>query len=256
LEKLAALLEKDSRPYQVGPNQVVEWGTRPEFAGLDPALFAQAGYSVARVQLSRNLAEKAERDGRPVVLAKAEVLSRSLGDLMRGVGLRSTPLTRGELGTRDIVLKKAGQEPLAGLKIGSLLKFKFTTRRAGFVSIINFGTSPKLWLHAPNGYVGPASACAQAGGSYEIPGKELLPPERLAADGLEYREDGPPGWETLAVVVSDQPWISESTTQRARREGPIVELLPDEVAGLARRLAEWNPSSWSSGVLSFFVSAW
>ena len=82
---------------------------------------------------------------------------------------------------------------------------------------------------------------------------ELLPWERLREAGINYLEIGPPGWEHLAVFVSNKPLIDPVVSCRSRPAEPLVRLSPEEIACVCQRLADTESDTWSVGTLSFMV---
>ena len=154
-----------------------------------------------------------------------------------------------ELRTRDIGTKEVDELP-----VNSPLRFEFLSQRAGYVTVLNIGTSGKVWLQAPNVYVGIEEAKVEPDSKSQIPG-ELLPVEELSSHGLAYVEAGPPGWEELIVIVSDEPLITEADVFRSSKDNPFVELSAERMDQLLDRLSEFPDEGWCAGVLSFLVSA-
>ena len=153
-----------------------------------------------------------------------------------------------ELVTRDI-----GTAKVKGLPINASLQFEFSTSKAGYLTLLNLGTSGGVYVHVPNAYVGIRQARVDAGHTYSIPGPELLPWDRLRGLGLDYVEIGPPGWEHIAVLVSEEPLITPEIATQARPEAPFVKLTEEQIAELCNRLSEEPSDKWTSGVLSFLV---
>ena len=86
---------------------------------------------------------------------------------------------------------------------------------------------------------------------YRIPGPELLPPAELDRRGLRYVEEGPAGWEHLAVLVSMEPLVHPSVLGRANRDSPFVELSEPDLQNLVETLS--SADGWVAGILSFLV---
>ncbi len=97
------------------------------------------------------------------------------------------------------------------------------------------------------------SAQVAAGGVYWIPGPGLLPPNELLANGLDFMETGPAGWEYLVVIVSDQPLIAPEVVNCSRPGLPMVQLSLERLDAIGARLESWPPSSWSAAVRKFYV---
>ncbi|GAH86074.1 unnamed protein product, partial [marine sediment metagenome] len=90
-------------------------------------------------------------------------------------------------------------------------------------------TSGIIYLHIPNTYTGAREAVISAGRIYHIPGAELLPWESLRRCGLDYVEIGPPGWEHLAVIVSDEPLFEDQMIKKSIPKEPLIKLTRDEL---------------------------
>jgi hypothetical protein len=161
---------------------------------------------------------------------------------------KSITVCKAELITRDI-----GTAKVKALPVNSPLQFEFTTARRGYVSLLNVGTSGTVYLHVPNAYVVLEASRVEAGRVYRVPGPELMPWDRLRHDGLDYIEAGPPGWEHLVAIVSDEPFISAGCLARAHVDPPFVTLSTAEISDLCDALGERGSKSWSAGVLSFLV---
>lgn len=218
-----ALLAALSGPDRRTAFQAAERLVSSEF-GFRPQILGRLGFSVSPQMFVQWLRDKAAGDGRPVVLQKTELVCRDIGNT-----------------------------PVKALPVNTSLQLEFTTARAGYVTVLNIGTSGSIRLHVPNTYVSPDEAKAVAGRRYQVPGSGLLPWEQLRQAGLDYVEVGPPGWEHLAVFVSERPLITPAVVRRSRPEEPFVALSPEEIESVCRCLADTDPGAWSVGVLSFLV---
>jgi hypothetical protein len=216
---LARLADRDVGKANAAAERLVS----PEF-GIPASALAGLGFRVERQNLIESLRQKAIADGEKVTIRKAELV------------------------TRDI-----GTAKVKGLPINSSLQFQFSTERAGYVTLLNIGTSGAIYVHVPNAYVTLERAKADGPRSYAIPGPELLPWERMRQLGLDYVEVGPPGWEHIAVLVSDGPVISPQVLAKASSESPFVKLGTDDIADICETLNTAEPHSWSAAVLSFLV---
>ena len=216
---LQQLADRDSRT----AHQAAERLASPEF-GVSPQQLADLGYPTTQQALVEHFREKASVDKQAVVLRKAELV------------------------TRDV-----GTAKVKGLPINSSLHFEAMTKRAGYVTLLNIGTSGAVYMHIPNAYVGVEQARVAAGRAYAVPGPELLPREQLNRRGLDYVEIGPPGWEHMAVIVSDKPLTDANLLSRASSEAPFVTLAEGEFEALCVRLGGFEDDAWSAGVLSFLV---
>ena len=210
LQQLADQTEKNG--YQAAERLV-----SPEF-GFSAAQLAALGFDVGRQSLVEFLTDKAKQDGDALELKKQDLV------------------------TRDI-----GTAKVKALPIGKSLQFKLESKRAGFITVLNLGTSGTAYVHVPNGLIADKNIRIADGKSYLIPGKELFPWQ------WDYREEGPAGWEHIIGIVSDGPLLPESITGRSTTEAPIVKLTPEELDGLFTTLNDFPPQSWSAGVLSFLV---
>jgi hypothetical protein len=210
---LAEMAGRDS----MAAHQAAERLASPEF-GISAKALEGLGYHVPRQALVESLHQKARDDGQPVVLQKEDLV------------------------TRDI-----GAAQVKALPIGQSLTLVFRTERPGYVTLMNMGTSGAVYVQVPNALVGVRSARAEVGRSYSVPGKDLFP------WGGDYREEGPAGWEHMALIVSDEPLIEEGILARSSRDCPIVRLTDAEVQNLSSALAAGPRDRWSAGVLSFLV---
>jgi hypothetical protein len=215
---LSQLADRDARRAHDARERVTQ------LSEVTASQLADLGFAVAPQLIVQNLRDKAVADREPVVIRKAE------------------------LGTRDI-----GTKRVKALPINTSLQFEFSTQQAGFTTLLNIGTSGSVYLHVPSAYVGPSEAKVVAGKSYMIPGSELLPWDGLQQAGLDYVEIGPPGWENIAVLISDEPIVAPRVSARSTSESPFVKLTPEEVEEFCGVLSERPPGSWSAAVLSFLV---
>ena len=175
----------------------------------------------------------------------ASYLSRVLKEKSTSCG--GVLLKKAELRTRDI-----GTKRVESLAINTPLQFEFTTEMSGYATILNIGTSGRIWLHSPNAYVGVEQARAGSEDIHRIPG-ELLPGEDLARHGLEYLEVGPPGWEELVVIISKAPLITDKDLFVATPDNPFVLMTENRLTRLLEQLAEVNEDTWVVGTLAFLV---
>jgi hypothetical protein len=152
-----------------------------------------------------------------------------------------------QLQTRDI-----GVNPVRvdALPIGSSLQFELSSTLAGYVTLINIGTSGKVWLQVPNPYVDPASARIEANQMHTVPGPQLLPDHCIPG----YFENGPAGWEHIAVTVTDTPIVDPRYLALASPSAPFIDLTSDEAAELAASLEDPPVGEYAVGLLSFLVS--
>ncbi len=217
---LAQLADQDAGIANAAAERVVS----PEF-GVSASSLAELGFRVERQNLVQSLREKAAADGEPVVVRKTELI------------------------TRDV-----GTAKVKGLPINASLQFEFSTSKAGYLTLLNIGTSGMVYVHVPNAYVSPDRAIVDAGRSYAVPGPEMLPWDRMRQFGLDYVEIGPPGWEHIVVLVSEEPLISARTVATATSDCPFVKLTGDDIAELCDTLSEESVDRWSAGVLSFLVA--
>jgi hypothetical protein len=216
---LAQLADRDARRSNAAAERLVS----PEF-GVSASALAALGFRVERQNLVEALRQKSARDDEKVTIRKTELV------------------------TRDI-----GTAKVKGLPINTSLQFEFTTLRSGHVTLINIGTSGSVYVHVPNAYVTLDHAKVDRARSYAIPGPELLPWDRLRQLGLDYVEVGPPGWEHIAVLISDRPLVNSRVLASASSDAPFVKLAAKDVAELCETLTDEPAEQWSAGVLSFLV---
>jgi len=216
---LARLADQDARK----ANEAAERVVSPEF-GFVASTLARLGFQVDRQGLVQYLREKAACDGQPVIVRKRELVTRDIGTCK-----------------------------VKALPVNTSLQFEFTSARAGYVTLLNIGTSGSVYVHVPNAYVAMERARVDGGRPYAIPGAELLPWERLRQFGLDYVEVGPLGWEHIAVLVSDEPLVNARALAKASSGAPFVKLTSDDIADLCDALSNAPADMWSAGVLSFLV---
>jgi hypothetical protein len=216
---LAQLADRDYQRVYEAAERIVS----PEF-GIPASALAGMGFCVERQNFVQRLREKTVADGEPVSIRKTELV------------------------TRDI-----GTAKVKGLPINTSLQFEFSTRKAGYLTLLNIGTSGAVCVHVPNAYVSVERTKIERDRTYTVPGSELLPWERLSKMGLDYLEVGPPGWEHVAVLVSEKPLISTSVLTRVSPNSPFARLGGDEFTELCVILNEEPSEKWTAGVLSFLV---
>jgi hypothetical protein len=192
--------------------------------GLDPVILQNLGVEATSQSFLEQLSQQANRHPQRVVVEKHE------------------------LQTRDI-----GGKHIKALPINSSLQLQFTTRRSGYVTLLNIGTSGAIYLHVPNPYLADRDTRVIAGETHQIPGSWLLPWEGLRRHNLDYVEIGPPGWEHLAVIISDQPVVNRLWMIRSTPQNPFLKLGENEVQTLSAHLNSLPPDKWSAGVVSFLV---
>jgi hypothetical protein len=246
-ERVAGLLEGADRRQ----HQAQDWATMSGLVGLSPVQLALLGRPVMPQMLLQFLRDKEQGGSGGVSLRKVELRTRGLGDVLAaGVRTRSVSLSPPERRAFEAVTRDLGNQKLATLPLGASLQFEFTTSRPGYVTFVNIGTSGNVFLQVPNQFVPPRGARVEAGRAYRVPGPELLPLEEIGG----YHENGPAGWEHLAVIVSDQPLGLGAVAERPLTSGLFPALKPAELASLSHELTALPPSAWSAGVLSFLVA--
>jgi hypothetical protein len=233
LEKFNALDVLKLLAQEKERHQSTERLLSPEF-GFTPEEITLVGYGSSDSVLLGRIREKARRDNDMVTIRKKDLQTRSI---------RSVRFTQGL--TRDISTAQIQQLP-----INSSLQFQFATRRSGLVTLLNIGTSGAVYAHIPNAFVGARAAKAKAGEAHDVPGPEFLPWDKIEC----YREDGPGGWEHLALIVSDEPVLDHGTVLRSTPRNPLAKLSENEVERLCEKLSEFRPQSWTGAVLSFWVA--
>ncbi len=215
---LAKLADRDAHTAHAAAERIVS----PEF-NLSASTLAGMGFHTQQQSLLEHLRAHAAADGHPISIRKTDLV------------------------TRDI-----GTARVHALPINTTLQFQFTTARAGFVTLLNIGTSGNVYVHVPNAYT-PLARTQVPAGAYAVPGPELLPWDRLQQLGLDYLEVGPPGWEHLVVLVSDRPLLPAHTLAHASPENPFIKLTLPDLSQLCAAINAAPPDTWSAGVLSFLV---
>lgn len=210
---LQQLAGKDSRQAY----QAAERLSSPEF-NISASTLATLGFGVEKQALVQRLANKQSCDAQAVQLLKLDFIPRDIGTAI-----------------------------IKALPIGRSLQFEFNSRRAGYATLLNLGTSGNVYLQVPNAMIGGQNVRVVSDKSYFVPGRDLFP-----WDG-DYREEGPGGWEHIVGIVSDEPVIPQDILFRSTPDSPIVRLTAEEVSMLFAQLEELSPTTWSAGVLSFLV---
>jgi hypothetical protein len=204
-------------------NKAAERLVSPEFNVL-PGTLARLGYRVDQQGLMQSLREKALADGEPIAIRIMESVTRTIGTAK-----------------------------VKALPINTSLQFQFSSTKAGYVTLLNVGTSGAVYVHVPNAYVGVQGAKAERGKTYSVPGPELLPWGSLRRYGLDYVEIGPPGWEHLVVLISEKPLLSAKVLVNTSGESPFARLRMDDLQEMCDLLSEEPAGAWCAGVLSFLV---
>jgi len=153
---------------------------------------------------------------------------------------------------RNLVTRDIGLTRAETLQVNDSLEFEFSTERSGFVTLLNIGTSGSVYLHIPNVYVNVMETKVNLNQVYYVPG-ELLP---LYEHGWNYIENGPSGWEHLAIIISDEPIpvVKNQLINRSKTDMAIVKLSGDEFEKLCTELSDWDENSWAVDVCSFYVN--
>lgn len=160
--------------------------------------------------------------------------------------------------TRDVALRSTrrgtpSQVEIPTLRIGDSLRMGLRAGRAGFVTVINFGTSGKVWCNVPNAFCGVEQTYLEQGAEVLLPGSVLLPFEPFDAAGYDdLQEAGPVGREHMLVIISDQP-IGEGLVLDERSDQPFRQLSTANVKGLYDELISLGDETWSAAELSFDV---
>ena len=167
------------------------------------------------------------------------------------VQVRKNNLKRKRYSTRDILTGPAREVEFDTQFVHEKVDFEFASPRSGYVTVINPGTSGKFWLHVPNAHC--PMPRIEGGRTYQVPGPELLPEDKLEAAGLAFYESGPAGWEYIVVIVSDEPLMEAAVLGRSREQAPAIELSPAELQGALDRLERMGRGQWAAGVARFRV---
>jgi len=212
---LAQLANTDERESNVAADRLVS----PEYE-ISVSSLGAMGFRVDRQVLVDLLKERVAANPREVVIRKRELRSRDIGT------------------TRVNVLHK-----------DESLQFEFSTKRDGYATVLNLGTSGTIYIHVPNPLVSQEKSLVEKGQSYEIPGLELLPWE-LAGD---YCENDTTGWEHIAVLVSDKPIVGTDILDRGTLESPFTRLTREELCAIGDLFSIMPPETCSVGLLSMLV---
>ncbi len=219
---ISAKLEEMSRLFQKA-EWLYNWGVRAEdleYAGFDN--HCQIFFE--------NLEKQQEADGRVQMYMPELTIPCNAGHTTRDIGCKKRP-------------KK--------LKVGRELNFKITSELAGYLTVLNLGTSGRLWLNVPNSYI--KKAKIEEDQSLAMPGKGTLPWSGLDKAGLEYMEMGPGGWERMAAIVTPQPLIDTTLLYRSYPDQPLVLIERDDLRRIKKKLEQFNQNEWSAAILTFLV---
>lgn len=141
--------------------------------------------------------------------------------------------------------------PIDQLPIGKDLNFKISSNLAGYLTVLNLGTSGRLWLNVPNSYV--SQAQIGEGATLEMPGNGTLPFSGLDEAGLDYVEMGPAGWERMAAIITPQPLIESAVLRRSFPDEPLILLEKEDLQRISERLKAFHDNEWSAALLRFLV---
>lgn len=215
------LLVSLAHPDPMTAHQAAERLTSPEF-GISPEALESMGYDLSSQAFVSRMRQRQSASRHTVTLRMKDLTTRDIG--VNPVRVNALP-------------------------IGSSLQFELTSTMAGYVTLINIGTSGKVWLQIPGPHVAPEAAYIQAGSLYTVPGPALLPLESIGG----YYENGPVGWEHMAITVTDIPIVDPKYLSLATPEMPFIDLTSEAAAELAASLEEPAVGEYAVGLLSFLV---
>lgn len=89
------------------------------------------------------------------------------------------------------------------IEIGMPFEMTIRTARGGWLTLLNFGTSGRAMLLAPNNLAGLARSRLDAGTTEAMPGERLLP-------GAVIKERGPPGSQEVVALLTETPIFDEA----------------------------------------------
>ena len=151
--------------------------------------------------------------------------------------------------TRDVLTRKR----VDTVRAGDSLELDLESRRSGYLTLLNVGTSGGRFVLVPNAFVNADAATIAPVGTLRVPDDRLLPARELARHGLEFRECGPSGYEHIVALVSDRPLVDHQVLARAsREEWPFYRLDDAALAMLAERI-EGSGDAVAAATLSFRV---
>lgn len=131
------------------------------------------------------------------------------------------------------------------VQLGDPLEVSVTSDERGNLTLIDFGTSGRVWLLIPNRVPGSESTPIAAGQTITLPGDPFLP-QRLIGP---MRVTGQPGRERVVAIVTPTP-IAHGLGRYAETS-VFAELHEQDLAELERRLRELG--SGSVGMVDFWV---
>ncbi|MDO5308785.1 MAG: DUF4384 domain-containing protein [Planctomycetia bacterium] len=137
------------------------------------------------------------------------------------------------------------------VRVGKPISFDFVSPVAGYLTIVNLGTSGRYFLHSPNYFIEPGNAKVPAQTNCEIPGKLLSPNGQISQE--DYNELGPVGFEEVYVIVTPQPLVSAQELQELSYDSPCAELSLERMLQMIEALGELPADKCAVGAVSFFV---
>lgn len=191
---------------------------------LNPKILNRMGYDASRQEFIELVNTKYAKEGRTVLLDTKEGLKQRI----------------------------SGKE-INTLVVNSPLQLNFKTKKSGYVTMLNIGTSGTVQVHVPNAYCSIEEAYARAGIVYTLPGDSLLPRDALLQNGLEYVEAGPVGWEHFVLFITESPLLSHKLFQSVHGTNPFPVLHGSAFTELHQIVQSFESWQCSAGLLSFIV---
>lgn len=132
------------------------------------------------------------------------------------------------------------------IEIGSSITFTFSSELAGYITIIWFGSSGKIYLIEPNCY---DDVCRiEANREYSLPGEIFL---RGCDDGIT--QNPPAGVEQLLLIVSEDSLEELFADLNLKDAEEFVTLTNSKLSAIANKLRTLEPDSWAAGYLAYNV---
>jgi hypothetical protein len=178
---------------------------RQGFARIDAsqakleAFFGQRPTAVGGKAILYKYLETSSQQSRAVRFEKANIQRKDVGVLTRDLGGLRT-------GRQASPPRKTGVQ-MDCVRLGDPVDLQLQSPIPGYLTLVNIGTSRRNWLISPHRYMDGLYPLV-AGKTYEIPGPELFPWEKLRRDGYDsVGAEGEEGEEGFVAWVTPMPLI-------------------------------------------------
>ncbi len=164
---------------------------------------------------------------------------------------------RSPIGLRkDAIRESCSRSPVMGkrpkaIKIGDTLSFIIECNRAGYLTVLCFGTGGDISVLVPNCFdkIGRFTP-----GRHSIPSSDdsLFPQSKLDEHGIEFYEMGPAGQERFIAVVTSEPLIDRALLP-SPDEPDFLTLNSEGYRQFIDKHYALPEDAWSAGYVQFYV---